>query len=130
MENKKLNFLVECEKCKNKVNAFSVVKHKEEFKLNEQSIFLTYYDCPKCGNRHFLQIDNDISKQLLVGITNTFTRLAVLKHKGKEIPKKQSEKFKRAREDLSEYRMILMKEFTGKTVVDATGIEYVLRFNI
>lgn len=134
MEQKKetTSFLVECENCKKR---FPVTNDKltygKEFKSNGQSIFLTYYDCPHCGKRHFVQIDDAKSKQMLVGVTVTFTKLAAAKKKGKAISKKQSEKFKKARQNLSGYRMNLMKEFTGKTVIDKeTGIEYVLRFSV
>ena len=53
-----------------------------------------------------------------------------MRQKGKNISKKQSDKFKKSRQHLSDYRMNLMKEFTGKTAIDVTGIEYTLRFSI
>ena len=129
-ENKKeTTFLIECEECKTKVKGTSV-NHKKEFKANGQSIFLTYYDCSYCGRRHFVQIDDVNSLQKLARVNNEFKSLAIKRQKGKTISKKQSDKFKKARQDLSIYRTNLMKEFTGKTITDVTGKTYELRFSI
>lgn len=133
MEQFKLMF--ECEDCKQKFpvtqdQAPNSLTHKKEYKSNGQSIFLTYYDCPHCGRRHFVQIDDANSLQELVRVTNEFKSLAVKRQKGKTISKKQSDKFKKSRQHLSDYRINLMKEFTGKIAVDETGVEYTLRFSI
>lgn len=131
-ENKKgMSFLIECENCKKRFKAANEnITHKKEFKSNGQSIFLTYYDCPECGKRCFVQIDDNSSLQELARVTAEFRSLTFKRQRDKEIPKKQSEKFKKARQHLSDYRMNLMKEFTGKIVVDETGVEYELRFSI
>jgi hypothetical protein len=68
--------------------------------------------------------------QELARITTEFRALMVKRQKGKTISKKQSDKFKKARQHLSVYRTNLMKEFTGKTVIDESGIEYILRFSV
>ena len=128
-------FMFECEECKKKFpvtqdQASNSLTHKKEFISNGQSIFLTYYDCPHCGKRHFVQIDDASSLQELVRVTNEFRSLMAKRQKGKVISKKQSDKFKKSRQHLSEYRLNLMKEFTGKLAVDAVGAEYVLRFSV
>ena len=130
----KLNLMFECEDCKQKFpvtqdQAPNSLTHKKEYKSNGQSIFLTYYDCPNCGRRHFVQIDDVSSLQELVRVTNEFKSLAIKRQKGKTISKKQSDKFKKSRQHLSDYRMNLMKQFTGKLATDETGKEYVLRCN-
>ena len=125
--------LVECEDCKAKfeLGDTSLVKHKEEFKVEGKSIFLTYYDCPKCGRRHFVQIDNYISLSKLNDVKNQFVRLAIAKKKGKEISQKQSARFKNARKDLSDYRMKLMKQYSNKFVYNnETHTTFELRFSI
>ena len=131
----KSNLMFECEDCKQKFpvtqdQAPNSLTHKKEYKSNGQSIFLTYYDCPNCGRRHFVQIDDVSSLQELVRVTNEFKSLAIKRQKGKTISKKQSDKFKKSRQHLSDYRINLMKEFTGKIAVDETGAEYTLRFSI
>lgn len=131
MEQFKLMF--ECEDCKQKFpvtqdQASNSLTHKKEYKSNGQSIFLTYYDCPYCGKRHFVQIDDAASLNKLKEVSRQFVKLAVLKKRGKEIPQKQSAKFKKARQNLSDYRMNLMKEYTGKLLHDSeTDSDFVLR---
>lgn len=134
MEQFKLMF--ECEDCKQKFmvtqdQASNSITHKKEYKLNGQSIFLTYYDCPKCGRRHYVQIDDAVSLNKLKEVSRQFVKLAVLKKRGKEIPQKQSAKFKKARQNLSDYRMNLMKEYTGKLLHDnETDSDFELRFSV
>lgn len=129
-ENKKETVsMIECENCKAKI-AGTAINHKKEFKVNGQSIFLTYFDCHCCGKRHFVQIDDATSLSELKFVTNQFFKLVKRRKDGKSVSKKQSENFKNSRQHLSDYRIKLMKEFTGKSVTDITGIEYVLRFNI
>ena len=119
--------VVECEDCKQKFQVYSncssedvgkvSLNYNKEFKVhNGKSIFLTYYDCPSCGRRHFVQIDDATSIGKLEKIKRMFIELSVMRSKGKEIPQKQLAKFKRARQNLSAYRMLLMKENTGKLI--------------
>lgn len=134
-ERKPFSMLFQCEDCK--VNfpitgdqAPNSLTHKKEFKVNGQSIFLTYYDCPNCGRRHFVQIDDANSLEELKSVTADFRRLSNTRLKGKNISKKQSENFKKARQHLSDYRTKLMKEFSNKTAIAEDGREYILRFSI
>lgn len=132
----RMSLMVECEGCKQKFEITSgeaahSVTRKKEFNVNGQSIFLTYYDCPKCGRRHYVQIDDATSLNKLKEVSRQFVKLAVLKKKGKEIPQKQSAKFKKARQNLSDYRMNLMKEYTGKLLHDnETDSDFELRFSV
>ena len=132
----RMSLMVECEYCKQKFEIASSeaehsVTHKKEFNVNGQSIFLTYYDCPKCGRRHYVQIDDATSLNKLKEVSRQFVKLAVLKKKDKEIPQKQSAKFKKARQNLSDYRMNLMKEYTGKLLHDnETDSDFELRFSV
>lgn len=135
MSNNPINLMFECEVCKKQFAASNdqapnSLTHKKEFKVNGQSIFLTYYDCPHCGNRHFVQIDDATSLEELKSVTAQFVKLAALKKKGKKIHKNQSENFKKARQHLADYRMNLMKEFTGKVAISEVGVECVLRFSV
>ena len=130
------NLMFECECCKQKFpvtqdQAPNSITHKKEFNINGKSIFLTYYDCPSCGRRHFVQIDDETSLNKLKEAKKMFVKLCVAKSKGKEIPQKQSAKFKKTRQYLSDYRMKLMKQFTGALVHDnETDSDFELRFSI
>lgn len=135
LENSSFELMVECEDCKKRFPvssnaAANSITHKKEFKVNGQSIFLTYYDCPHCSRRHFVQIDDVNSMQELARITTEFAKLNAMMKKGKRISKKQSERFKKSRQHLADYRKNLMKEYTGKVVIDVTGIPYTLRFSV
>lgn len=131
-----LPLMVECEDCGTKFRissqeAIGHVQHKKEYRVNERSIFLTHYDCPSCGRRHYVQIDDATSLNKLKEVSRQFVKLSVAKKKGKEIPQKQSAKFKKARQYLSDYRMNLMKQYTGKLIHDnETDSDFVLRFSV
>lgn len=132
----RMSLMVECEDCKQKFEITSgeathSITHKKEFNVNGQSIFLTYYDCPKCGRRHYVQIDDVTSLNKLKEVSRQFVKFAVAKKKGKEIPQKQSAKFKKARQNLSDYRMNLMKQYAGKLIHDnEMDSDFVLRFSV
>ena len=136
MSNEQINLFVECENCKERFNIVSgnkqnTITHKKEFSVNGKSIFLTYYDCPSCGRRHFVQIDNATTLRKLRDVSKQFAKLIIAKRKGKQISKKQSESFKKARNNLTKNRMILMKEYTGKLIHDnETDSDFVLRFSV
>ena len=131
-----MSFIAECENCKTKFKISAgetnqLITHKKEFNVNGQSIFLTYYDCPSCGRRHFVQIDDANSLNKLKEVSHQFVKLSIAKKKGKEITQKQSAKFKKTRQYLSDYRMNLMKEYTGKLVHDnETDSDFELRFSV
>lgn len=134
-----LPVMAECEACKHRFQLSSdegdtvksYVNHKKEFNVNGKSIFLTYYDCPSCGRRHYVQIDDTISLDKLKEVQMMFIKLSVMKNKGKKISKKQSDKFKKARQNLSDYRMKLIKEYTGKLIRNnETESDFELRFSI
>lgn len=128
--------LVECEDCKQKFDIGSredtnQVTHKKEYVIDGQSMFLTHYDCPSCGRRHYVQIDNEVSLHKLSEERALFVKLSIAKKKGKQIPTKQLAKFKRTQKDLSNYRLNLMKQYAGKSVYDERIGEHVeLRFSI
>ena len=137
----KLTF--ECENCKQRFEVYSncsgedagkvSLNYNKEFRApyNGKSIFLTYFDCPSCGRRHYVQIDDTTSISELEKIKRMFIELSVMKSKGKGVPQKQLVKFKKARQHLSDYRMNLMKEYTGKLVrSNETDHYFTLRFSI
>lgn len=125
-----LSILAECEDCKHKFEVNGNVLKHGPFTVNGNQYFLTYYDCPSCSRRHFVQVDDIVSKQKLVGITVQLAKLTSARGRGKSIPKKQSEKFKKARQHLSDYRMALMTELTGKSAIDEAGSVFELRFSV
>lgn len=128
-----MNQLVKCENCETQFEiSQNSMTYQKEFK-NEigQSIFLTYYDCPECGRRHWVQIDDSQTILMLREQQKLFIRLGKKKLNGQQVGKKQSAKFAKIQNDLSISRNELMKEFTGKTVVnEETGEKFELRFSV
>ena len=125
-----MNVKAICQRCK---EAFSVSEenlvYQKEFVYDGQSIFLTYFDCPKCGRRHFVQIDDQKSKELLERCKRDFVSLSIAKRKG-QIKKNRKKKFDAERKYLSEFRNKLAKEYSGRQVVDLeTGNTFVLLFS-
>lgn len=80
MENQ-MSTLAECEDCHKRfaINKDNVIQR--EFESNGQSILLTYYDCPDCGRRHFVQIDDKESGYKLQACKTQMTNLMVLRRK-------------------------------------------------
>lgn len=127
-----IGIIAECEDCKNKFELSGTNLVRKKFLFEEQVIFLSFYDCPSCGKRHYAQIDNVKTLEQLKDVTKQMHKLANYKKCGNQVPQKQSAKFKKTREHLAQSRNNLMKEFTGKNVIDAeSGIEvFDLRFSV
>lgn len=134
--NKPMSITVECEDCKHEFSisandAANSLTNKKKYEIDGKSIFLTYYDCPSCGRRHYVQIDDTTSLNLLKKAKSMFISLCVARQKGKQITKKQQDKFKKARQHLYIYRTKLMNDYTDKSIHDdETDSDFVLRFSV
>lgn len=132
MGNNGFTFAVKCSACEerfmidqDKVN----LTYRKKIDVKGRSIYLTYYDCPKCGKRHFAQADDDKSLEMLEVNKKQFIHNATLRVGGKKLRKKKVEQYKDSQKHLQGYRMTLMKELEGETVYDSeTGMEYRLEF--
>ena len=111
--------------------AGSTVKNKVKFKAEGQSIYLTYYDCEKCGNRVFVGIDNQITLKMLHKSKDQMTVMMKAKRGGSLLGVKQMQEFKKQNSDLAQTRNKLMEHFTGVVVHDtATDKDYTLKFYV
>lgn len=124
---------VECKKCK---TVFTICPgnitfdkyHKDK---DGRSIFLTYFDCPSCNERHYVQVDNQKSREVKKDTQRLFAKLSVMKSKNQQIPKQQQDKFNKLRKNLNNRRLELMKQYEGSTVTDTeTGETIELNFTI
>lgn len=91
----------------------------------EESITLSYIDCPYCGKRHFVQIDNEETKSKLdemIGI------LIPLKYRKKK--KKKIAKYKAINKYLNSIRTKLMIEYSGIEIVMADCKKYEIQFSV
>lgn len=124
-----------CQKCKSSfdISEESLV-YQKEYSYEGQSIFLTYFDCPNCSKRHFVQIDNEKSIEVLKKCEKDFVRLSIAKTKGYKYTKNREnrikKKFNAERKHLSKFRNELVKEYSGRQVTDLeTGNTFVLLFS-
>lgn len=112
-----MEILAECKSCKEK---FTVGKgnlvSREPHTIGHDKIYLTYYECPKCRVRHYVQVDNNETLGMLKQLELLSIRLNVNKKQGKGLPRKQSVRFKRLRNDLKKQRRILMDRYNGKVI--------------
>lgn len=134
MGNRKgLFIMVECRECKEKFElpgeGVELVS-KKKYEVKGRSVYLTYYDCPKCGTRHFAQIDDDTSLKLLGVNEKQFVHNAVLRTTGKKLRKKKVDQYKDTHKHLANYRNKLMEEFEGEIVYNEDGSSFELRFSI
>ena len=70
------------------------INHKIEFTCKEEGredkkLYLTYYICPKCGKKYFVQIDDEMSLKAFKTISKNFIKLARLKQSGRVTRKQQ-----------------------------------------
>lgn len=95
-----------------------------------RSIWITYYDCLKCGRRHYVQVDDTRSYQMKKETEVMFRKLSKKRLNFKDIPKKQNEKFKKLNDSLEDYRFELKKELNNKVVISDDGKEVELHFSM
>lgn len=127
-------YLFECEDCGIRFQLGSggvKVMYNVPFTTKDgRSIFITYYDCPKCDRRHYVQVDDVQSIQMKRETSKMFSRLSEKKLNFKDISKSQNEKFKKLNDKLKGYRFKLKKEFNGQVVIASDGKEVKLHFSM
>ena len=120
--------LVRCTNCNeqfaltNNLNGANGINPKIEFTCKEEGrenkkLYLTYYVCPKCGKKYFVQIDDDMSLRAFKTVSKNLVKLAKLKQSGRGT-RKQQLKFNKQRRNLEAYRNKLKTYYVGKTVYD------------
>lgn len=113
--------LVECIQCKAKFSISSENVTKKRYVLNGNQTWITYYDCPECGRRHYVQIDNEQTNSLLSNLTKQIGILARLKKAGKRIPMKKQRKYEATKRNLSALRAQLMKQYQEHDMLSEDG---------
>lgn len=131
MEGLKVN--IECKNCKKvlEVSSVNTAFEKKFIDKDGRSIFLTYFDCPSCKERHYVQIDNLKTIEMKKKTMRMFAKLSVMRNKNQQIPKQQQDKFNKLRKNLNNRRLELMKQYVNTIVTDTeTGEEIKLHFTI
>lgn len=114
---------LECIECgtKSTVNGENLKSQVKYNTTNGESIWLTYFDCPKCGHRHVVQLDDPISRQYLAEVKECVHKVAKLKAQHKSIPAKLQAKYNKRNRHLDEYRKSLRIKWTGRMVTSDDG---------
>lgn len=124
---------VQCKSCgKSFIISNDNVTHEKEFKDKDgQTIYITYFDCPHCQDRHYVQVDNNITLKIKKQCLDMFASLAKIKLAKKRVPIQQRNKFNSGRKKLSDKRFELMKQYEDSIVTDTeTGAEIHINFTV
>lgn len=122
MEN--IKGLVKCRACGEsfEISAANVYKKrvlsKSALAAARCEVWVIYYDCPKCGTRHCVQVDNVVSNRLLEEQIKTMRAVLRCKKQGKQVPRKLANKYNRASSDLTKIRKFLANAFNNAQAVD------------
>lgn len=130
---KNMTQAVQCKSCGSKfMISGNNVTHEKEFKDKDgQTIYITYFDCPKCQDRHYVQVDNNITLKIKKQCLDMFASLAKIKLAKKSVPIQQRNKFNSSRKKLSDKRFELMKQYEDSIVTDTeTGAEIHINFTV
>lgn len=95
----------------------------ENAKLAGKFVWLTSYDCPKCGNTHVCQIDDDATNKLLAKCKKDLRKAAKTKSMGGVLSDTKIANMQKTRNDLTLLRRKLAKELDGKFYVDDKQIK-------
>lgn len=130
---KSMTQAVQCKSCGSKfMISENNVTHEKTFKDKDgQTIYITYFDCPNCQDRHYVQVDNNKTLKIKKKCLDMFASLAKIKIAKKSVPSQQRNKFDNSRKKLSEERFELMKQYQDSMVTDTeTGAEIHLEFTV
>lgn len=129
MEKEKLNsFSVRCHECGYTLpvkEGASSFKYGVEYKDKDgQSIWLTYFDCPNCGKRHYVQIDDSTSKEYLKKAMSMFNRFTIMRKRGTFLSSSQQSKFNKTKDRLSSIRLELMQKYSDKELYNVSDCKW------
>lgn len=111
--------VIKCSKCgfaNNLTQDSALIKHKVPFECDGDTIYLTYFDCEKCGNRHYVQIDDDETLEYYQKCYKYMVKLSSAKRNKQTISQKLNSKFKDLRAKLNTKRLSLMLKYDGKVI--------------
>lgn len=111
--------VIKCSKCgfaNNLTQDSALIKHKVPYECDDDKIYLTYFDCEKCGNRHYVQIDDDETLEMSKKCCLYMVKLSSAKRYKQTISQKLNSKFKDLRAKLNTKRLDLMLKYDGKVI--------------
>lgn len=133
IKDKRMSALYECEKCKSTIDIRDNLHQVEYTPVGNKDIkmLITYYDCPSCNKRHYVQIDDSTSILLLRGVISKFGKFIKKKKRGKSISEKDRVNYKDDQKSLADYRHELMRLYNGSVFINSeTNVTETVRFSI
>lgn len=127
-----LDVKMKCSSCEKEVTVGSHnIKKHIMITSDHEHVWMTYFDCPHCSVRNFVQVDNDETNEMVEEESRLMVKALKQKKFGKTLTKKQSEKRKQIERDLAESRKKLMESVKDKVVIDCdTNESYTVSFNV
>lgn len=121
-----------CENCSFKIKLNSSVVETTTYKtFDGKIVYIIWYKCSKCGNVHYIQIDDDNTKRLLEHNKVALKQVMVYNSKNQTPPKKLKTKLDKVRRKLSNARLELMKKYNETVFKDIQSKEEVkIRFSL
>jgi ribosomal protein L37E len=120
-----------CQKCGKKITLNSNTLKKEQYVAEgEKVLWLTFYDCERCGKRHFVQADDSETIRLFGKSVKCLKEIMKERKKFGCASEKQSAKFKSITKKLEGERLKLMVDFTDKPVESVREYVEHLKFSI
>lgn len=120
---------IECIDCKKSYGVNSENLKRISVTCDGNELEVLYIDCPYCGKRHYVQIDDKESSKMKVKALVMFKKLSEKKLSGRRVGKLEATSFEKLRNKLSETRTKLMSEYEGRIVTDTlTGRPVELHF--
>ena len=99
------------------------------FNVNGKAYKLTWYDCPSCGLRIYVQCDDQKTEQKLKKCMGVIAAMNDKRTHRFDNHRKQSEHLAKLRADLAETRKRLEKAVSGAEIIDRhNGTSHVVRF--
>lgn len=118
--------LAECKTCSARFVLSSKNVKKGEYQTRTgETIWCTYYDCPKCGKRYYVQVDNVETNGMVIELTGMMARIVRARRKNKSIANKQA-KYDKLVTDLADTRNKLAKMYNGTTITSVCGVDIIL----
>ena len=122
-----------CNNCKDvfDINKQNIIFNKRFEDETGKSIFITYFDCPNCQERHYVQIDDAHTIEIRNKVQKMFVKFSSMRKKNIQISKQQQNKFNGLQNALKFSRHKLMKQYNSSLVTDTeTGEVITLSFVI
>lgn len=116
---------VTCEKCNIvfDVSGNNIKETTVQILEDEKMLDITYYDCPECGKRHVVQLDDENTKVLLSNVKTQMRDATKKKRQNKIIGRRSAQKFEQLRADLRKMRSSLVIQYSGKHYMTERGQE-------